>query len=205
MVSASLGSIMERLDALDGFNDGSYSDLPLVGRNTTGACLLAEQYSESVRAMGLNVAQNVTLNNPLDVRVPVDCDVLVRYLNAFVNIAQRLPAFKFIADISTGASLSETELPTREDLYGYHIVDHMISSLLQGIATTSQSFSEIFCLIPFKVYTRSVEEIASTIPDMAPGELYINDADGAYDVFEKLGKRYGFDVSVFKPEGHEDR
>lgn len=203
MVNASLGSIIERLDALDGISDGRYTDLALHIQNSTGVCELAETYAEQASDLGLPVRTSAVLTNLDGVRVPVDCDILVRRLNSLIGIAQRLPAFKFIADVSAGTPLNELEAPTREDLYGYHIVDHMITSFLLGIATTGQSLSEIFGLIPYDVYTESVERMAGMIPNMAPGELDIGTADQAYDLFERLGERYGFNVSSFEPAGHE--
>lgn len=199
MATTAMATVIQRLDGLDGIKDGHYTDLPLIGQNSTGACQLAEHYAEGASASGLPVQSHVTLRTVDRRRITIDCKGLAKRLNTLINIADRLPSFRFIADFAGGASAGQLQAPGRENLYGYHIVDHMISSLLLGLATSEQSFSKLFGQIPYRLYTGSVEELAGMIPNMEPGDLNVENADQAYDLFERLGTAYDFDTEPFRP------
>lgn len=202
MANATIATVIERLDALDGVQDVFYTDHPLRTANSTGACALAEEQIGQLSPLGFPVNVNTTLTNLQGDRVSVNCEVLAQRFNTLINIAQTLPFYRFIPDLLAGRTVEQLKPLTREDLYGFHIVEHMIISLLIGATTTDMSFSEYFALIPYRLYTESVKEMAQIIPNIPPGHLNVENVDQAYDLFEELGRRYGFDPSPFKPPNH---
>lgn len=192
MPDITLASVMQKLDLLDGEGDLQYFEYPLSGRNATGACEVAAIFCQRVPgASQFNI--DATVTNDYGERVPVDCDVLTSKLNFLSEIALKLPSFGFMADRRAGRPAEDTDIPSGEELFGFHIVDHMITSLLLGVNTTRQSFSEIFELIPYETYSKSVQDIAG-------GAFRIVNARQAYKLFLKLGRRYGFDTAVFISE-----
>ena len=197
MPETTLISVMQKLDMLDGVKDGQYTDLSLVCGNSTGVCVVEEIVTANIP--GDEYEMTTVMENSAGEIVSVDCTVLVERLNTLVGIAQKLPSYKYIADINSGTPSDEIVTPTTEELFGYHIVDHMICSLLLGIGTTSQSFSELFSVIPFDTYAVSVRAIASSLPNMSGDDLDIENASQAYLLFEGLGQKYGFSTSIFRP------
>jgi len=203
MSSPTIATVIERLDLLDGVHNDYYTDHDLKTMNSTGACQLVEERTRELPSLGFPVSTSATVINPQGERVPVDCEVLVQRFNTLINIAQKLPSYRFMADLAAGIPVGQLEAPSREDLYGFHIVDHMIISLLIGTATTDMSFEELFGLIPYKLYTDAVESLAGIIPTMAAGHLDVENGEEAYDLFEGLGRKYGFDASPFRPANHQ--
>lgn len=203
-----LSSVVKKLDLLDGVEDRHYTNWPLLGENSTGVC----GFKEDLIAAG-PLPKNIKIGarlHAVDGRtVIVDCQELVRKLNTLIGIAQKIPATRFKNRLATCKArkrckqikkeIKSGKVPTAEELFGYHIVDHIISALLLGIMTTDESFGQMFSEVAWCPYNTSVHTFGQLLnkPDFA--NFNIRTTDEAYKLFERLGKKHGFDTRPFKP------
>lgn len=186
----SIKKLIERLDQLDGKRDGSYTTIPLRCKNVIEACKMAEKEGESVKT-----------STPTGRKADFDCKELARKLNVLIDIAEKIPATKYATGkikISAGAK-RPIDL-TYEDFYGFHIVDHMIASLLMGMSLPREHFHKLFSYIPFERYNRHVHWYGVALKEPAFMDVSITNIHEAFDLFKGLGKKRGFDASPFKPQ-----
>ena len=200
---ATIKRVIERLDLLDGKRDGQYTDMPLHRKNTTGACKIAEETRGTLKK-GLpkgSFQVNAKLTTSSGRKINIDCKELARRLNVLIDIAEKIPATKY----ATGKiKISNTTKPTDlayEDFYGFHIVDHMIASLLVGMSLPQEPFHRMFSYIPFERYNRHVHWYGVKMKEPSFVDANVTNIHEAFDLFKGLGKKYGFDASPFKPQG----
>jgi len=189
--------VIDRLDAIDGVRDGSYTNLSLHITNTTGVCEVAFKVMDA--APPCIDSYRVQMVNMMGQIVDVDCVELFRKLGVLVDIAQRNPTARFLAEKKSGGATSQ-HLPGAEEYLGYNIADHMISALLLGVATTSESFSELFGEVTFGTYSEVIRGLGRDLNRPDYKAMDVRDAKEGYVVFQRLGKRYGFDAAPFRPK-----
>ncbi len=202
-----LSKVIRKLDRLDGKLDGLYTNIPLHITNSTGVCEALEVAVAAARKQGINVSVSLPLlRNPNGKYISIDCKELARKLNVLTDIATKNPATKFIALVrNSSGRLTTAVIPSPQELYGYHIVDHMITSLLYGLSKSTEPFHKLFSYISFQVYAKAVQNIGGMLKKagLLKGRRYprltIKNATQAYQLFRALGKKYKFDTAAFKP------
>lgn len=186
--SASIKRVIERLDLLDGKRDGSYTNIPLRCENATGACKIAEE------------GQSVKISTSTGGKIDFDCKELARKLNILIDIAEKIPATKYATGKIKISNETKPIVSDYEDFYGFHIVDHMIASLLVGMSLPHEPFHKLFSYIPFERYNRHVHWYGVKLKEPAFVDVNVTNVHEAFDLFKDLGKKYGFDASPFKPQ-----
>lgn len=195
-----IADAIKKLDLLDGREDGFYTDTPLHVQNTTGVCEMAGDISKGMPAGDDSIPICTNITTPGGKVVSVDCKVLAERLNMLADISQKLPMTRVLShqiQPTKDAHLS------RDDIYGYHIVDHMITTLLFGMTTTEMPLGEVFSYVPWGEYTEATKDIYNTfaragVPITGEDIAITTDEEG-YKLFETIGQRYQFDPLPFKP------
>lgn len=209
MPEVTLSSVIERLDLVDGVADNRYTDLSLRVNNSTGACELGQMAREEMTTEECGTPpMYVYLTNQQGEQVYVDCGVLTQRLNTLVGIAEKLPSFDFMADVRARNQSSSPQsikqavdagTLSREDVFSYFIVDHMISALLLGYSTTQDCLPVMFLQVEFDIYTTVTNYIADNIGTITGDDIDIQTSVQAFELFERLGEKYGFETESFRP------
>ena len=204
--------VITRLDLLDGRLNGRYNDIPLRNHSSTGMCEIAEELDEQLSSelakKGPTPARGSEkeggVQAPLEIgdgrTVTVDCKKLVEKLNFLAAVAEKLPATKYFADRANKiSSADQLRNLTYADFYGYHIVDYMITALLNGKTTPGVPFHKLFSFAPFELCDAASSEYVRLIHKGGAKKENVTNIEGALALFDKLGKKYSFDTKPFKP------
>jgi len=193
-------AVIRRLDRLDGRVDGRYTDLPLHEQNTTGLCEIAHIARGQ---LGDSVTINLSFENFNCEAVDVDCRALAMQLERLAGIAERLPSIPFRMHNNTlprGELLKRLRATSFDDQLCYHIVDHMITSLLLGVNRADMAAPELFSKVGFEQYVAGMRAMAREAKISNWLSKDVGGVKQAYEIFERAGKRYGFDAKPFKPK-----
>jgi len=181
MAGITLQKALDAFDRLDGSKNGKYFRIPM-------------QQLEFVRDARKECRTNTE-----------DCKTIVRNLNALVGIAKRLPVLRFAADKKKKMGDDGAQLlkgTTAEEMFVtlsvISLIVHMSVSLVD-----LRNPQDIFVMMPSHKVSEMVREIGDRLAGrdihVNWGNLVVNGAAEAYQIFERVGKHRGFDPSFLKP------
>lgn len=198
-----MAKLVKRIDRLDGKLDGAYITLPINTQGATGVCAIAEQHVAKLRrrAHGRKIQIKTSFKNADGGYTTVNCTEFARKMNVLLGIADKLPTFKFIALFRRFGTkgLRMIRIPTKEEFFAFHLVDHMIAALISGLSKSSDSYKELFKVIPFGIHSKNVHRMGRLLNMPSYLKINITTAAGAYRVFEAMGRKYRFNTKPFKP------
>lgn len=195
MSQTKLSRVVERLDRLDGKINGLYAGLSLHLRNATGICEVMETVETSLGTNKVIAEMSTPLSGG---NVKINCKILTDRLDIFSQFAERNPATQFIAQLKNRTA-NFSNLPTPEQLFVDRVVDHLISALLLGVATTDESLGKMFSHVPLDTTIQTVRNTGGLIGIEGAKYFYVQDTHEAYQIFTKFGKRYNLDTRLFRP------
>ncbi|MBN1283083.1 MAG: hypothetical protein JXA24_04840 [Proteobacteria bacterium] len=202
--AGTIKGIIRRLDRLDGREDGRYTDLPLSGANTTGLCEISEtMHREPGKRAKMELPFTAFSGN--DNMLEVDCRKMAVHLDRLAGIAEKLPKLPFRmynSDLPRNRLVKKLRALAFEDLLCFHIVDHMITSLMLGVNPASMTPEELFSKVAFAQYTSGIHLMGRETGIESWLAAKAESAEEGFEIFAAAGRKYGFDTSPFKPSAH---
>ena len=192
-----LDRVIRKLDRLDGRTNGRYLELPLHIENTTGACEAAQKAAKA----NANLIVVTAIENPNGDLMFVNCADLVQKLDLLATVAAKMPITRMLNVASTKLRRHEKLSAEHigEMLIGYHVVDDMIRTLLLATRVVEQPLSVHFEQVDFKQHTNLVHKVGEKLGNETLKNFAIESVQRGYEIFVKLGEKYKFDATPFRP------
>jgi hypothetical protein len=194
--------VVRKLDFLDGKLDGVYAgEFPLTTPATSiGACYQAA--AQPGCAGKGDVCASTARFQALGGRwIDVDCRKLAGMLDALGEMVVRMPRVRLLVEaLSRRKRPSEAPDPRRftyDDFFAYHVVDHMMLSLLLGVRTSNDALFAVLANVPFQEYDSVIQVYGELLGRSEFQDRSTTTLSGALVLLSALSRKYGFSFKPF--------